>query len=144
MGVTRNDLYRFLAFDDLPDFVKRDLQLNPSLLAGSAAQDIVLVLKRTGDAGVQALEQLWPLVVSGQLLQSKVASAITSQVSRGTSTSDSGGRSILKIFAGKAQAGSITKDDKGLTLKFKTGMLTDEQEANIREYIGKMFSLRPE
>lgn len=144
MGVTRNDLYRFLAFEDLPDFVKRDLQLKPSLLAGSAAQDIVLVLKRTGVAGVHALEQLWPMVVSGQLVQSKVASAITSQVSRGASTSDSGGRSILKIFAGKAQAGSITKDDKGLTLKFKTGMLTDEQEADIREYIGKMFSLRPE
>ncbi|MEM5461204.1 ParB/RepB/Spo0J family partition protein [Paraburkholderia phytofirmans] len=144
MGVTRNDLYRFLAFDDLPDFVKRDLDLNPSLLGGTAAQDIVLALKRTGDAGMTALSEIWPLVVSGDLVQSKVASAISSNVNRATNGSDSGGRSILKIFAGKTQAGSITRDGKGLTLKFKAGMLTDEQEAEIREHIGKMFSLRPE
>ncbi|KAA1004336.1 ParB/RepB/Spo0J family partition protein [Paraburkholderia panacisoli] len=144
MGVTRSDLYRFLAFADLPDFVKRDLDLNPSLLAGSAAQDIVLALKKTGEGGLKALAEVWPLVVAGDLVESKVASAISSHVSRGTSASDAGGRSILKIFAGKAQAGSITKDSKGLTVKFKAGMMTDEQESDIREYIGKMFSVRPE
>ncbi|CAB3808249.1 Nucleoid occlusion protein [Paraburkholderia ultramafica] len=144
MGVTRSDLYRFLAFEDLPDFVKRDLDLNPSLLGGSAAQDIVLALKKTGEPGLKALVDIWPLVSSGDLGESKVASTIGSQVSRGTSVRDAGGRSILKIFAGKAQAGSITKDSKGLTLKFKAGMMTDEQEAEIREHIGKMFSIRPE
>jgi ParB family transcriptional regulator, chromosome partitioning protein len=144
MGVTRSDLYRFLAFAELPDFVKRDLDLNPSLLAGSAAQDIVLALKKTGEGGLKALAEVWPLVVAGDLVESKVAAAISSHVSRGTSASDAGGRSILKIFAGKAQAGSITKDSKGLTVKFKAGMMTDEQESDIREYIGKMFSVRPE
>jgi ParB family chromosome partitioning protein len=144
MGVTRNDLYRFLAFDELPEFVKRDLDLNPSLLAGNAAQDVVHALKKTGELGLKALADVWPLVVSGDLVQSKIAATINAQVVRGTSASDSGGRSILKIFAGKAQAGSITKDVKGLTIKFKAGMMTDEQEAEIREHIGKMFSLRPE
>lgn len=144
MGVSRNDLYRFLAFDELPEFVKRDLDLNPSLLAGNAAQDVVHALKKTGELGLKALTDVWPLVLSGDLVQSKIAATISAQVVRGTSASDSGGRSILKIFAGKAQAGSITKDVKGLTFKFKAGMMTDEQEAEIREHIGKMFSLRPE
>jgi ParB family chromosome partitioning protein len=143
MGISRNDLYRYLAFDDLPDFVKRDLDLNPSLLAGNAAQDIVSALKKAGESGFQALTELWPLVVSGDLVQTKVAAAVTAHVARGGNVSDSGGRSILKIFAGKAQAGSITKDVKGITFKFKAGMMTEEQEAEIREHIGKMFSVRP-
>ncbi|MPW21752.1 ParB-like partition protein [Paraburkholderia piptadeniae] len=144
MGVTRNELYKFLAFDDLPDFVKRDLDLNPSVLGANSAQDIANVLKKTGEAGLKALKELWPLVLGGDLVQTKVGASITAQVSRGLAPSDAGGRSILKIFAGKVQAGSITKDVKGLTFKFKAGVMTEEQESELREHIGKMFSIRPE
>ena len=141
MGVTRNDLYKFLAFDELPDFVKRDLDLNPSLLAANSAQEIANVLKKTGEAGLKAVKDLWPLVVNGELFPSKVAASVNAQVTRGISAADAGGRSILKIFAGKVQAGSITKDVKGLTIKFKAGVVTDEQETLLREQIGKMFSI---
>ncbi|ACC76483.1 ParB/RepB/Spo0J family partition protein [Paraburkholderia caribensis] len=144
MGVTRNELYKFLAFDDLPDFVKRDLDLNPSVLGANSAQDIANVLKKTAEPGLKALKELWPLVLSGDLVQTKIGASITAQVSRGLAASDAGGRSILKIFAGKVQAGSITKDVKGLTFKFKAGVMTEEQENELREHIGKMFSVRPE
>jgi ParB family chromosome partitioning protein len=141
MGVTRNDLYKFLAFDELPDFIKGDLDLNPSLLAANSAQEIANALKKTGESGLKAIRDLWPLVVNGDLVPSKVAAAINAQVTRGVSAADAGGRSILKIFSGKIQAGSITKDVKGLTIKFKAGVVTEEQETLLREQIGKMFSI---
>ncbi|UIF89113.1 ParB/RepB/Spo0J family partition protein [Cupriavidus sp. UYPR2.512] len=144
MGVTRNELYKFLAFDELPDFVKLDLDLNPSLLGANSAQEIANCVKKTGDDGVKALRELWPMVVSGDLLMSKVAAAISAQVTKGAPAANAGGRSILKIFAGKVQAGSITKDVKGFTLKFKAGVITEEQESELRDYIGKMFSIQPE
>jgi ParB family chromosome partitioning protein len=144
MGVTRTELYKFLAFDDLPDFVKRDLDLNPSLLGANSAQDIANTLKKTGEPGEKAIRELWPQVTTGDLVQTKMAAAITAYVSRGLSSNDAGGRSILKIFAGKVQAGSITKDVKGLTFKFKAGVMTDEQENQLREHVGKMFSIRSE
>ena len=144
MGVTRTELYKFLAFDDLPGFVKHDLDLNPSLLGANSAQDIANALKKTGEPGEKALRELWPQVASGDLFQSKVAASINAYLSRGLSTNDAGGRSILKIFAGKVQAGSITKDVKGLTFKFKAGVMTEEQESELREHIGKMFSIRSE
>jgi len=144
MGITRSDLYRFLAYDSLPDFVKRDLDLNPSVLGASAAQDIVNALKKTGEQGLRALQELWPQVLSGDLVQTKVAASLSAQASRGESATDAGGRSILKIFAGKVQAGSITKDVKGLTFKFKAGVMTEEQENQLRDHIGKMFSIRSE
>ncbi|WP_250480921.1 ParB/RepB/Spo0J family partition protein [Caballeronia sp. GAOx1] len=144
MGITRSDLYRFLAYDALPDFVKRDLDLNPSVLGASSAQDIANALKRTGEHGLKVLQELWPMVLSGDLVQTKVAPSLNAQASRGESATDAGGRSILKIFAGKVQAGSITKDVKGLTFKFKAGVMTEEQESQLREHIGKMFSIRSE
>ncbi|MFM0324537.1 ParB/RepB/Spo0J family partition protein [Caballeronia glebae] len=144
MGITRSDLYRFLAYDALPDFVKRDLDLNPSVLGASSAQDIANALKKTGEHGLKALHELWPQVLSGDLVQTKVAASLSAQASRGESATDAGGRSILKIFAGKVQAGSITKDVKGLTFKFKAGVMTEEQESQLREHIGKMFSIRSE
>lgn len=144
MGITRSDLYRFLAYDSLPDFVKRDLDLNPSVLGASSAQDIVNALKKTGEQGLKALRELWPQVLSGDLVQTKVAASLSAQASRGEPATDAGGRSILKIFAGKVQAGSITKDVKGLTFKFKAGVMTEEQENQLREHIGKMFSIQSE
>ncbi|WP_321795614.1 ParB/RepB/Spo0J family partition protein [Caballeronia sp. J97] len=144
MGITRSDLYRFLAYDALPDFVKRDLDLNPSVLGASSAQDIANALKKTGEQGFKALQELWPQVLSGDLVQTKVAASLSAHASRGESATDAGGRSILKIFAGKVQAGSITKDVKGLTFKFKAGVMTEEQESQLREHIGKMFSIRSE
>jgi ParB family chromosome partitioning protein len=144
MGITRSDLYRFLAYDSLPDFVKRDLDLNPSVLGASSAQDIVNALKKTGEQGIKALRELWPQVLSGDLVQTKVAASLSAQASRGEPATDAGGRSILKIFAGKVQAGSITKDVKGLTFKFKAGVMTEEQENQLREHIGKMFSIQSE
>ncbi|MDR5773661.1 MULTISPECIES: ParB/RepB/Spo0J family partition protein [unclassified Caballeronia] len=144
MGISRSDLYRFLAYDDLPDFVKRDLDLNPAVLGASSAQDTVNALKRTGESGVRALEELWPQVVSGDLVQTKLAASLSAQAGQRGSSTDAGGRSILKIFAGKVQAGSITKDVKGLTFKFKSGVMTEEQESQLREHIGKMFSIRSE
>lgn len=141
MGVTRNDLYKFLAFDELPEFIRKDLDLNPSLLAANSAQEIANALKKMGDPGLKAVRELWPLVVNGELVPSKVAASITAQVTRGVPAADAGGRSIHKIFSGKIQAGSITKDVKGLTIKFKAGVVTEAQEALLRSQIEKMFSI---
>lgn len=141
MGVTRNDLYKYLAFDELPDFIKRDLDLNPSLLAANSAQEVANTLKKTGEAGLKAVREVWPMVVNGEVAPSKIAASITAQVTRGMPAADAGGRSILKIFAGKVQAGSITKDVKGITIKFKAGVVTEQQENLLREQIGKMFSV---
>jgi ParB family chromosome partitioning protein len=60
------------------------------------------------------------------------------------STRDAAGRSILKIFSGNVQAGSITKDVSGLTFRFKAGVISEEQERALREAVAKMFSVQPE
>ena len=143
LGLSRSGLYRFIAFENLPGFIKKDLDLKPGLIGGHTADDVVSVLKKHGDAGLKAARELWPQVVEGNLSQGRFASAIVSLASKPQSGSEAGGRSIDKFFAGKAQAGNITKDVSNFTVKIKTNMLTDDQEKEIRDVIGKLFSTQP-
>ncbi|CAM2158577.1 ParB family transcriptional regulator, chromosome partitioning protein (plasmid) [Pararobbsia alpina] len=140
LGISRGELYRYLAFAELPDFVVKDLDEQPRLLGGNAAQDIVASLRNRGTEVVEEVRSLWKQVVTGKLDQTKLARAINQTLNSDGRRSAVSDRNIEKIFSGKTQAGSITKDSGGLTVKIKAGVLTAEQEASIRDLIGKLFS----
>jgi ParB family transcriptional regulator, chromosome partitioning protein len=143
LGMSRKGLYRFLAFENLPDFIRRDLDLNPRLLGGSAADEVVSAIKKHGAAGLSAARGLWPAVVDRTLDQGKLAAAIGAQASRGETVESVSERSIEKIFSGKSHAGSITKDTNSFTVKLKTGVLSEAQETQIRELISQLFNVKP-
>ena len=144
LGMSRSGLYQFLSFENLPDFIRKDLDIQPRLLGGTAAQAIVTAIRKYRDDGVNAAKELWPLVVKGDMDQGKVAAAIKALATRRTTTTDSASeRSIDKFFAGKEHAGSITKDINGITVKIRAGVLTDAQETQIRELISQMFHAHP-
>jgi ParB family transcriptional regulator, chromosome partitioning protein len=143
LGMSRSGLYQFLSFENLPDFIRRDLDIQPRLLGGTAAQAIVAAIKKHGEDGVTAATELWPLVVKGDMDQGKVAAAIKALATRRTTTNSASERSIDKFFSGKEHAGSITRDISGITVKIKAGVLTDAQEAQIRELISQMFHAQP-
>jgi ParB family transcriptional regulator, chromosome partitioning protein len=143
LGMSRKGLYRYLAFEQLPDFVKQDLDLNPRLLGGTAADEVVSVMKKHGDAALGAARELWTAVANGTLDQGKFASAIVAQVTRGIPVEGVHERSIEKIFSGKSHAGSITKDAHSFTVKLRTGVLSDAQETQIRELISELFNVKP-
>lgn len=143
MGLSRAGLYQFLSFDNLPDFIKKDLDIQPRLLGGTAAQAIAAAIKKHGEDGVKAAREIWPLLVRGEMDQGKVAAAITALATRQTTSNGTGGRSIEKFFAGREHAGSITKDISNFTIKIKTGVITEAQEIQIRQLIGQMFHSHP-
>ena len=143
LGLSRWGLYQFLAFDQLPDFIRNDLDLQPRLLGANAAQDIASTLAKYGDDGIRAARDLWSAVVSGDLTQSKFSAAVVASLKKNEFQPDAGSRTIEKLFAGKAQVGNITKDARGFTVKFRSGMLTDQQETEIRGIIGRFFSNQP-
>jgi ParB family transcriptional regulator, chromosome partitioning protein len=75
LGMSRSGLYQFLSFENLPDFIRKDLDIQPRLLGGTAAQAIVTAIKKHGESGMNAAVELWPLVVKGDMDQGKVAAA---------------------------------------------------------------------
>jgi ParB family transcriptional regulator, chromosome partitioning protein len=144
LGLSRSGLYQFLSFQKLPDFVLKDLDLQPRLLGGNAAEAIVAAVRKHGEAGLAAAKEIWPVVVAGNMEQGKVAGAIKALASRRmTTTSSASERSIDKFFSGKEQAGSITKDVNGFTVKIRSGALTDALETQIRELISQSFNHHP-
>src|SRR5471032_2800916 len=128
VGMSRRGLYRYLAFDSLPAFITSDLDINPALIGGNAADAIANVIKKHGEKAVTAALELWPDVVSGGLDQGKYAPAIAALVGRRASSKMARERSIEKFFAGNNHAGSITKDVNSFTVKIKTAVLSDSQE----------------
>lgn len=143
LGMSRSGLYRFLAFDKLPDFIVQDLELRPRLLGSAAAEALAGVLQRHGDKALRAARELWPLLLAGEMDQGKFGAAIDALVTRRASSAHTRKRSIEKFFAGKTHAGSITKDVNGFTLKIKAEALTDVHEEQLRELIGRLFPTRP-
>ncbi|APA90636.1 ParB/RepB/Spo0J family partition protein (plasmid) [Paraburkholderia sprentiae WSM5005] len=141
LGFSRSELYRFLAFADLPDFVIKDLDVQPRLLGATAAEGLVSILRDKDAKAFDVARQMWARVVAGDLDQLKLAKAIKQAIQSGDDGSRGvSDRSIEKIFAGKNQAGSITKDAVGFTVKIRAGMLTAEKEKQIRRLISELFS----
>jgi ParB family chromosome partitioning protein len=137
IGVGRTDLYRYLAFADLPDFIRSDLDESPGLLGRDAASLLVSILKKHGQPAIDALLKLWPRVKSGDLDQGKIASLVEATVTRGEPLKTD--RDIKKLFVGKEQAGSMTRDGSGFTIKIKAAALTAEKETELRSFVERMF-----
>ncbi|OJB41931.1 chromosome partitioning protein ParB [Burkholderia ubonensis] len=139
LGISRSELYRYLAFADLPDFVVKDLDIEPRLLGANAAEQIVSVLRNREGRAFEIAQEQWSQVVAGDLDQTKLAKAIKHAIESDGRAGAVSDRNIEKIFAGKNQAGSITKDAGGFTVKIKAGMLTAEKEEQIRALIAQLF-----
>ena len=143
LGMARSGLYHYLAFENLPEFVKLDLDLKPRLLGGNAAEELVSALKKHGAGALKATQELWPAVVAGTLNQGKFPAAVVSMATRGSSSKAASERSISKFFAGKKHAGSITKDVHSFTIKIKADVLSEAQETQLRQVMGELFNRTP-
>lgn len=161
LGISRGNMYRFFAFGELPEFITTDLEEEPGLLGGNAANEIAKVLKRCRDSSQEELAraeelatEFWQQLKAGSLDQGKFATVLDGALQRretggsvpsaGAGAGESNGvtasREIRKVFAGKAQAGSITKDGDNFVVKLKSSVLTPAKEERIRNLIDELFS----
>lgn len=138
IGLSRRGISMLLKFKVLPDFIKEELARQPRLLGATAAERVVKALAEHGATGEEFAEELWPKVVERRMTQEEFCAALES--GRGSATKGAAnGRNIEKLFAGKIQAGSVTKDAGGFTVKFKAGVLSDAKEQMVREFIKKLL-----
>lgn len=138
LGIQRSDLYRYLAFFQLPDLLLKDLDLAPSLLGRDAAEAIANSIKKHGQPAIDAVSRIWTRVKSRDIDQGKVAALIEMAIKE--PNAPSADREIKKLFVGKEQAGSITRDAKTFSIKIKTAALSPEMESELRVFVEKMFA----
>ncbi|WP_020562969.1 ParB/RepB/Spo0J family partition protein [Methylosarcina fibrata] len=147
---TRSELYRYLAFMELPEWLRSVLDKNPFLLNRTAAEELKrLFAKETIDhqryreATLQAIE----LVEAGELTQIRVASEIeriatlASSIQKPSLSPGSQSNSEPMLFInekGKA-VGKLKNNGRKITLTLSCAALSTEQEKSLHEFVSELL-----
>lgn len=133
LRIQRSDLYRYLAFDALPEEVKDRLRLNPTLISRTAASDIVKALKEgegTADERLARLRKAWERLESGKLEQTKVARLVARPGVEATGKP----RPVVLYQAGK-KIGSIAEGESQVVVKIATTALSPERKQQLGDFL---------
>lgn len=146
---TRSELYRYLAFMELPEWLRSKLDENPFLLNRTAAEELKRLFAKDPidhhyrEATLKVIE----LVEAGELTQIRVASEVekmaTSTSSNQKSNSSSGSQSNSEpmLFVnqkGKA-VGKLKNNGKKITLTLSCAALSSEQEKSLHEFVSELL-----
>lgn len=139
LGISRAQLYRYLAFKKLPEFVLETLHTeNPFLLGSNAVSSLQYALEKTGDKGLEVLKKLWPDFVAGKINQQSLPILITQKAAEPGKEKKRTQTTTRLLQEGKV-AGHIKRDDSSLTIKLKTDQLTSEHEKKLLDLIEEIY-----
>lgn len=139
LGLVREDMYKYFAFDSLPDFVIDRLEQNPRLLSRTAATDIKAMLTKTNATpeALKALRVAIDFVIAKELDQTKIADYVTrslrGDVMRELSQSTQLTKDGLRV-------GSISHDNLNIVVKIRAGALGENKERDLYEYLEKLIN----
>lgn len=140
MGLSRQDMYRYYAYDDLPEFIVDDLNKNPRLLSRSAASDIKRMLNENKDHPLvnDYLSEAWALLSESDLDQTKITAYVTRKL-KGDETRDSHIQDAHNLIRDGKKVGNIARTEKHITVKLNASALNAEQEQKLKDFIEKLI-----
>lgn len=143
LGLNREDMYRYFAFEALPERLRAKLDLEPRLLSRSAASELKRLLEQTPASPELdvALDLAWSLLEQGSLEQGKMVGFINRQLQQqDVSRPLPSQRQAWKLARGGQQVGSMSRDDKHVMLKLKAGVLNDEEIVQLEQFVRQLLS----
>lgn len=143
IGLNRQDMYRYFAYEDLPAEIIQRLDLNPALLSRTAAVSLKRVLKENDSPKLPSLlREGWDLLEQGLLEQTKLADWIIDQLHKKSSSiqQKKPDPSLIKqiSLAGK-KVGYLSKNSRQLVVKLNAVLFDDEQTDKLQSYIQKLI-----
>lgn len=140
LGMGREDMYRYFAYDALPSFVLEKLEKSPRLLSRSAAAEIKSFLSKKENAQqvLDALQSAIILVEENRLDQTKVVDYMIRTL-RGEAEQSTTKINTPLMKAG-VRVGSIVRDTRNLVVKLKNEAVTEEQEKALHEYLANLIT----
>ena len=137
LGLNREDMYRYYAFEVLPENILKSLDGNPLLLSRSSAADIKRVLQvQDNEKVISLLNKAWELLEQGKLLQGKIADYIIRHLTPPITEKPN----IAKLMRGKKAMGTIEKNNKGLIIKLKNNTFTAAQETKLKSFLENLLA----
>ncbi|MDD5273438.1 MAG: ParB/RepB/Spo0J family partition protein, partial [Methylovulum sp.] len=139
LGFQREDMYRYFAYDALPEFIIEKLELNPVLFSRNTASDIKRMLKNMPEEkheiALDALKKAVALVEKKELDQSKIARYVITVANKPISHQTNQFHFRLK---GK-KIGYYSSSAKGVTLKLSPGVLDESELSQLQIIINSML-----
>ncbi|MGR8981903.1 MAG: ParB/RepB/Spo0J family partition protein [Gammaproteobacteria bacterium] len=139
LGMNREDMYRYYAYDDLPGFIIDDLNTNPRLLSRSAASDIKRLLKqyKNSTSFNAYLAEAWALLLESELDQTKIGAFVTRKL-KGHEEKDSHIQDSHNLIRDGKKVGNIAWTEKHITVRLNVKALSSEQEQKLKEFLEKL------
>jgi ParB family chromosome partitioning protein len=142
LGLNREDMYRYFAFDDLPEFIHADLNSNPRLLSRSAASDIKRLLKQQKDSPFinACLVDAWSLLLVGELDQTKITGYMSNKLKAlHEKKTDCHIQSSHNLIREGKKVGNIAWTGKHITVKLIAEAVNAEQEQQLKVFLEKLL-----
>jgi ParB family chromosome partitioning protein len=142
LGINREDMYRYYAFESLPEPIRVRLDANPRLLSRAAAADLKRFLQRTGESALvlELLMEAWARLEATELDQTKLVAHLARELKARTESGSDDHRVVQDLIRAGRKVGFIASGDKDLVIKLKVGSLSREQEDRLRQFLGELLT----
>jgi ParB family chromosome partitioning protein len=144
LGMNREDMYKYLSFEKLPEELIEDLEKQPSLLARTAATAVKKFLSdhdENHENAKEALFEAWSKLLKKEVEQTKLAS-LAEKIFKSRETKEVIQTSIVhKIEYDGKVAGNIKFDHNTLKVSLKIGQFDDQnlQEEDLEAFLKRML-----
>ncbi len=143
VGLNREDMYRYFAFESFPDSIIQRLTLNPRLLSRSAAYDIKRVLKDVEPSlAAAALNDVWLLLEQGRIEQSKIGEWLQSKLrakNDGVDVVPDKAR-LLDVTVAGQKVGFFSRNSRQVVLKLNSAVLDETQEQRLQDFVQTLIN----
>jgi ParB family transcriptional regulator, chromosome partitioning protein len=143
IGINRTDMYRYLAFDSLPDFILKDLDRNPKLLSRAAADQIRKVLSKESNQTeiLTCLDKAWELLKGGKLKQTAIVSFIERKLKElASSDKDKEKQNNNILNKNGASIGQVSRTKKHWLVQLNANVINENQHQQILNFIQQLLN----
>ena len=142
LGMGREDMYRYYAFEGLPDYIRSKLEGSPRILSRSAAVDTRRVLQQSEGHPMleECMKESWALLEMGELVQTKFATHLAKALKARLTNAIPDDHSIQHLAKDGRKVGTISKDRKSLIVKLDSDVLSQEQEHHLRLFLAELLA----
>lgn len=138
LGKSRQHLYRYFAFDKLPQNIRDDLDSRPRLLSCTVAGKIATQLTVLGAPGEAILQSLWQELKREEVDSSRIPGLMESRLKKDQPVATE--QAVQPVYSAGVKAGQVKKDAKSFTISIQTKFLSQEQEQALRDAVSRVFA----
>lgn len=142
LALRKDEVYRFLSYDELPDYIHDELHVNPELFARSAAADLKRLLKNKSDKPhlPEILRKGWGLLVEGKILQTKLCDYIDRKLREFENPDETVVESVHHLTRDGKKVGSIIWKGQHLTVRLKSEIVNKKIEDELLNFVENLIA----